>query len=69
MKPAGRPTAIRHDQTEFIALLHDEANDLLAPFAYGTGQTLLREALLIADHNAYHTGQIVLLRRLLGNWE
>jgi uncharacterized damage-inducible protein DinB len=61
--------AIRHDQTEFIALLHDETKDLLAPFAHGTGQTLLREALLIADHNAYHTGQIVLLRRLLGDWE
>jgi hypothetical protein len=61
--------AIQHDQAEFVALLHDESSDLLAPFAHGTGQTLLREAMLIADHNAYHTGQIILLRRLLGNWE
>ena len=61
--------AIQHDRDEFVALLHDEAVDLLEPFAHGTGQTLLREALLIADHNAYHTGQIILLRRLLGNWE
>ena len=36
--------------------------------AWGDGQTLLREALLIADHNAYHIGQLVLVRRLLGEW-
>lgn len=61
--------AIRHDQEQFVALLQEESRDLLVPFAHGTGQTLLREALLIADHNAYHTGQLILLRRLLGNWE
>ena len=38
------------------------------PFAWGDGQNLLREALLIADHNAYHLGEIVMLRRLLGAW-
>ena len=42
--------------------------DLLAPIPHGSGQTLLREALLIADHNAYHLGQLVLVRRLLGCW-
>ena len=42
--------------------------DLYEPFPWGDGQTLLREALLIADHNAYHVGEIVLLRRLLGAW-
>lgn len=50
------------------ALVVDEDNDLFAPIPHGTGQTLLREALLLADHNAYHIGQLVLLRRLLGTW-
>jgi uncharacterized damage-inducible protein DinB len=44
------------------------AADLFQPFAHGQGQTLLREAMLAADHNAYHVGQIVALRRLLGDW-
>jgi hypothetical protein len=38
------------------------------PFLWGTGQNLLREALLIADHTAYHTGEHIILRRLLGAW-
>ena len=42
--------------------------DLLAPIPDGDGQTILREALLLADHNAYHLGQLVLVRRLLGCW-
>jgi hypothetical protein len=45
-----------------------EAQDLLAKIPHGTGQTYLREVLLVADHNAYHVGELVLLRRLLGNW-
>ncbi|HVT60905.1 MAG TPA: DinB family protein [Thermoanaerobaculia bacterium] len=49
-------------------LIADPAADLLRPFPHGKGQTLLREALLLADHNAYHLGQIVQLRRLLGAW-
>ncbi|MBC8156508.1 MAG: DinB family protein [Bacteroidetes bacterium] len=60
---------IRQDRDAFIALLHDPERDLYAPFAHGDGQNLLREALLIADHNAYHVGQILLIRRLLGAWE
>ena len=43
--------------------------DLFARIPHGTGQTILREALLVADHNAYHLGQIVLVRRLLGAWK
>jgi hypothetical protein len=42
---------------------------LVEPFAWGDGQTLLREALLIADHTAYHTGELVVVRRLLGAWK
>jgi len=60
--------AIRKDRGEFQALLRDPEQDLDRPFPWGDGQTLLREALLIADHNAYHIGQLVLVRRLLGLW-
>jgi hypothetical protein len=60
--------AIRHDQQRFIALLENPATDLFAPLAHGDGQTIFREALLIGDHAAYHTGEIVLLRRLLHAW-
>ena len=42
--------------------------DLFAPLPHGQGQTILREALLVADHNAYHLGQLVVVRRLLGAW-
>ena len=57
---------IARDRAAFVALLHEPGRDLYAPLAHGEGQTLLREAMLIADHTAYHVGQIVLLRRLLG---
>lgn len=46
-------------------IVRDEKIDLLAKIAHGDGQTVLREALLVADHNAYHLGQIVLLMRML----
>lgn len=59
---------IRQDRDAFIALLNDPQRDLFAPFPHGEGQTLLREALLIVDHTAYHVGQIVLLRRMLNDW-
>lgn len=61
--------AFRRDRKALMALVADERLDLLAPFAHGDGQTLLREALLTADHNAYHVGELVLLRRLLGAWD
>jgi len=60
--------ALEHDLEEMGKLVMDPKTDLLAPIPHGSGQTVLREALLIADHNAYHLGQIVLLRRLLGCW-
>ena len=56
------------DLGQMKALVEDESLDLFKPFAHGSGQTLLREALLVADHNAYHLGQLVVLRRLLGAW-
>jgi hypothetical protein len=53
------------DLEEMCALVRDKNRDLFAPIPHGQGQTLLREALLVADHNAYHLGQMVLLRRSL----
>jgi hypothetical protein len=51
------------------ALVADPKTDLYARIPWGDGQTVLREAILVADHNAYHVGQLVMLRRLLGAWE
>jgi hypothetical protein len=59
---------IKEDRKSFIAILKEEAENLYKPFDHGEGQTLLREALVLADHNAYHTAEIIVLRRLLGNW-
>ena len=50
-------------------LVSDEKVDLFARIPHGDGQTILREALLVADHNAYHLGQLVLVRKLLGAWK
>jgi len=50
-------------------LVSSESTDLYAPIPHGDGQTIMREALLIADHNAYHLGELVLVRRLLGAWK
>jgi hypothetical protein len=46
-------------------IVADEGTDLFAAIAHGTGQTLLREVLLVADHNAYHLGQLMLIRKML----
>lgn len=54
---------------EMQDLVADPATDLYAPIPWGNGQTILREALLLADHNAYHLAQIVDVRRLLGAWK
>ena len=54
------------DLDAMIAMVRDTTNDLLLPFPHGEGQTLLREALLVIDHNSYHVGQLVDLARLLG---
>jgi hypothetical protein len=59
----------RHDLGEMVALIKDAKNDLFARIEHGSGQTLLREALLVADHNAYHIGQFVQLRKSLDAWK
>ena len=58
----------RADLAAMCARVADPATDLFAPIPHGDGQTILREALLVADHNAYHLGQLVVVRRLLGCW-
>jgi hypothetical protein len=61
---------IREDRKTFEKLLKsaDDA-ELVAPFTWGDGQNLLREALLLADHDAYHLGELVVVRRLVGAWK
>jgi hypothetical protein len=60
--------AVSDDRAAMERLVSDLSHDLLAPFPWGSGQTLLREALLVADHTAYHVGQLVIVRRILGAW-
>jgi DinB superfamily len=60
--------AFRRDLREMVRLVENPKTNLHAPLAHGTGQTILREALVLADHNAYHLGQLVDLRRALGSW-
>jgi len=61
--------AFQKDNESMGKLVMDPKNDLLAPIAHGTGQTILRQVLLLADHNSYHLGQFVLVRRLLEDWK
>lgn len=60
---------IQQDRNAFVTLLNDPQHDLYEPFTHGNGQNLLREALLIADHTAYHVGEIIIIRRLLNAWK
>lgn len=60
--------AFRADLAALKKLVADPRTDLFARIPWGTGQAVLREALLVADHNAYHLGQLLLLRRLQGAW-
>ncbi len=59
----------RRDLQEMQALVANPATDLFGRIPWGDGQTILREALLTADHNAYHIAELVVIRRLLGAWK
>jgi hypothetical protein len=61
--------AFREDLEALCELIANESTDLLSIAPSGDTQTVLREALLVADHTAYHLGELVLLRRLLGAWQ
>lgn len=60
---------IAADRKAFIGLLHQAGEGIHTPFTQGDGQSLFREAILIIDHTSYHTGEIIVLRRLLKNWK
>lgn len=61
--------AYHRDLEQLQSLLNDRKRDLFGNVPAGSGQTFLREFLLVADHTAYHVGQLVTLRRLLNTWE
>jgi hypothetical protein len=61
--------AFHKDMKSMQALVSNPKTDLFAPIPWGDGQTILREALLVADHNAYHIAQLVDVRRMLGAWK
>ncbi len=61
-------TAVCEDRSRLQQLARDAQIDLTAVTPHGTDQTYLRELLLVMDHTAYHVGQLVLVRRLLGAW-
>ncbi len=59
---------IADDRRSFINLVEDEQRDLFFHFPHGEGQNIFKEALQVADHTSYHTGEILVLRRLFGDW-
>jgi hypothetical protein len=61
--------AFQSDLAAMRKLVSDPQSDLFTPFEHGEGQNLLREAMQMADHNAYHVGELIFLRRLLGAWK
>ena len=61
--------AFRSDLKAILKIVESESTDFLTPFPHGDGQTVLREVLLVADHTAYHLGELLLLRRQLGAWK
>ena len=62
-------SAFRRDREALEEMARDRSVDLFARIPHGTGQTYLRELLLVADHTAYHLGQMVVVRRALGIWD
>jgi hypothetical protein len=60
--------AFQRDLHEMVELVKNSSTDLFAKIPHGDGQTILRQALVLADHNSYHLGQLVDLRRALGAW-
>ena len=61
--------AYKNDLQAMCKLVANPKTDLFGKIPHGDGQTILREALVLADHNSYHLGQIVVLRRMLGAWK
>jgi hypothetical protein len=61
--------SFQRDLAQMQALVKNRKTDLFGRIPHGTGQTILREAMLLADHNAYHLGEFIVVRRLLGAWK
>ena len=61
--------SFHHDLMRLCDLVSLESTDLFAMIPHSEGHTVLRQALLTADHNAYHVGQLILVRKLLGAWQ
>ena len=59
---------IKSDRKEFVSLLKHAGNQIYKTFEHGSGQSLLKEVLVLADHNAYHAGEVIIIRRLLNDW-
>ena len=71
-RPTDWNTSFRQFRADLKAmqkLVADPKTDLFAPIPHGQGQTILREAVLLIDHNSYHLGHLVMLRRMLGAWK
>lgn len=64
----GTIAAFREDMRELQEILLDPETDLYAPIPHASGQNILRELLLVADHNAYHIGEFAVLRQVMGTW-
>ena len=60
--------AFRSDMEALEAMVQDPATDLYADLPHAAGYTVLREILLVADHNAYHIGEFTILRQIMGTW-
>jgi uncharacterized damage-inducible protein DinB len=65
----GSVREFRKDLKAMETLVSNPKTDLYAKIPWGDGQTILREVMLVADHNAYHVGQLVAVRRMLGKWK
>jgi hypothetical protein len=57
------------DQQALVSLIQDQTTDLFARIPHGTGQNILKEILVVADHNAYHIGEFAIMRQVMGTWE
>jgi hypothetical protein len=56
------------DRQALIDIVNDPANDLYAKIPWGTGQTIMREIMVITDHNAYHVGEFAIMRQAMNTW-
>ena len=58
----------KNDYEEFVKIVNDPATDFFTPIPHAKDYTIFREMLVVADHNSYHAGQLVLMRKILGIW-